>query len=200
LLFYCPLAHPALMFRRSLVERSLLSYSEEFRHAEDYHLWSQLLQRVRAANLPDLVLHYRLHPRQVSSRHGDPQYEASKRVRGLLLDRAKVFATSVDVNLHESIVLERFGLGTTYLNSVAAWFDKLELANQNSKFWDQRALHRLLAGKCKQIAQQVGLGQRTAALSPRARRYLQDGEFQPEHFVNRFRRRAMHLARHALTR
>jgi len=200
LLFYCPLAHPALLFRRSLVDRGLVSYSEEFRHAEDYHLWSQLLQRVRAANLPDLVLQYRLHPRQVSSQHGNPQYEASKRVRALLLEQAKVFPTAADVDLHESIVLERFGSDAAYMNSVAAWFEKVELANQNSKFWDQPALHRLLAGKCKEIARRVGIGRPPAALGPRACQYLQDADFQPERFINRLQRRAMHIARLALAR
>jgi len=200
LLFYCPLAHPALMFRRTLVERDLLRYSEEFRHAEDYYLWSHLLQRVRAANLPDLVLQYRLHPRQVSSQHGNPQYEASKRVRALLLEQAKVFPTAADVDLHESIVLERFGSDAAYMNSVAAWFEKVELANQNSKFWDQPALHRLLAGKCKEIARRVGIGRPPAALGPRACQYLQDADFQPERFINRLQRRAMHIARLALAR
>ena len=200
MLFYCPLAHPALMFRRSLVDRNLLSYSDDFRHAEDYHLWSQLLQSVRAANIRDLVLHYRLHTTQVSSEHVSPQYRVSKKVRELLLDRAGVDQTQADVDLHESIVREHFGSDAAYINRVALWFEKIELANQASRFWDRGALHRLFASRCEDIAIRVALGHPTTTLTQLARQYLRDAGYQPERLMNRLQRRAMRVARQVLAR
>ena len=48
--FYCSLAHPSVMLRKEVLD--VESYCTEFKHAEDYDLWTRLLTRgVRLANL-----------------------------------------------------------------------------------------------------------------------------------------------------
>ena len=54
-----------VMMRRNALSR-VGGYRARFTHAEDYDLWLRLAERYRLANLPDVVLHYRLHPGQVS--------------------------------------------------------------------------------------------------------------------------------------
>jgi len=200
LLFYCPLAHPALMFRRSLLRRNLLRYSDEFRHAEDYYLWSELLQHVRAANLADVLLRYRLHPKQVRSEHSTPQYEVSVKVRKILLRRAGVDWTDADIELHESIVSGRFGANASYINRVGSWFDKIEQSNRVSRFWEPQALHRLLVGKFVEVAHRLGLGRPAASLSELALQYLRNANYRPERTTRRLYRRAKSLVRQALSR
>jgi hypothetical protein len=65
MLFDSPFAHPAVIGRRSAFQ-SLL-YSEEFIHAEDYDLWQRAWASNRIlVNSPEIVLHYRVHSKQVS--------------------------------------------------------------------------------------------------------------------------------------
>jgi len=55
-----PLAHPAVMMRRSVLE-SIGSYDESFKKAEDYELWLRALKRsVRIENLPQVLIDYRV--------------------------------------------------------------------------------------------------------------------------------------------
>lgn len=156
MMFYCPLAHPALMFRRELVERGLFGYDDEFRHAEDYHLWSRLLLQVRSANLPEVVLDYRLHPQQVSSDSSDKQYAASLRVRRQMLQECGLTPTDAEIELHESVILERPLPMADYLERLAHWFARLESVNSTSRYWDGPALHDLLKSKFLDTARRVG--------------------------------------------
>lgn len=60
-----PFIHPAAMFRRSLIDEGL-RYDPEFRFAQDYGLWSEMLKETTAATLPDALLEYRIHQNQVT--------------------------------------------------------------------------------------------------------------------------------------
>ena len=61
------LVHPAVMMRRSAVE-AVGGYRPVFEPAEDYDLWLRLSERFDLANLPEVLLHYRVHDAQVSAR------------------------------------------------------------------------------------------------------------------------------------
>ena len=156
MLFYCPLAHPALMFRRELLDQGFIRYDDAFRHAEDYHLWSRLLLQVKAANLPEVVLDYRLHAQQVSSDSSDKQYAASLRVRTQMLHECGIEPTEDEVALHESVILERPLARRDYLPALAYWFQRLEAASRQSGYWEVNALHRLLKTKFLETAHRVG--------------------------------------------
>jgi len=172
LLFYCSLAHPTLMFRRSLIDSGLFNYANEFRHAEDYHLWSRLLLRVRAANLPQHLLSYRLHQKQYSSTLSNRQYDVSLQVRKLILSEAGVTPTPGDIELHESVILERPLSGAKYLEALATWFGKIEDGNKKSAYWDANALHQLLSGKFLEVVLRQGVNPVVVAKGANAARYL----------------------------
>lgn len=62
-----PLAHPAVMFRRAAAMEAG-GYRPQIEPAEDYDLWLRLAERHEIANLPDVVLHYRVHAGQATAR------------------------------------------------------------------------------------------------------------------------------------
>ena len=179
LLFYCTLAHPALMFRRELVDQGLFQYSDTYRHAEDYHLWSQLLRQARSANLQDCVLMYRLHTKQISSGQSSKQYEVSRQVRKLMLEQAGVPFCDSDLVLHEQIILERDEHSWAYLNLVAEWFNKVELSNHVSGYWGELALHKTFAMKCAQILGRLEMPGYSKQASETLTAYISDSGWQP---------------------
>lgn len=80
MLFDVPFAHPAVMGRRDAFRS--LRYSEDFLHCEDYDLWQRAWAAgYRFTNAPEVVLRYRVHGRQVSSRHQGWQRQSANRVR-----------------------------------------------------------------------------------------------------------------------
>jgi len=62
-----PLAHPAVMLRRSAV-RAVGGYRPQMEPAEDYDLWLRLAERHDLANLPDVLLEYRVHSGQSTAK------------------------------------------------------------------------------------------------------------------------------------
>jgi glycosyltransferase involved in cell wall biosynthesis len=70
-----PFAHPAVMLRKSVLDQHQLRYDESFRTAQDYELWTHLLQHTRGENLAEPLLRYRL--RDGISRMSKPEQLAN---------------------------------------------------------------------------------------------------------------------------
>jgi glycosyltransferase involved in cell wall biosynthesis len=83
-----PVIHPAVMMRRSAVEK-IGGYREEYKWLEDLDLFLRLAEIGRLANLPDALLKYRLHFQSVCHTRFDIQgplkkklYEETRQRRG----------------------------------------------------------------------------------------------------------------------
>jgi len=64
--------HPTVMYRRERI-RAVGGYNPERRYAEDLDLWLRcFLEGLQFANLPDVLLHYRVHHNQLMSRRLEP--------------------------------------------------------------------------------------------------------------------------------
>ena len=61
-----PLAHPTIMMRRGKIER-IGGYRKLMTSAEDLDLWLRIAESGELANVPEVLLKYRVHPSQVSS-------------------------------------------------------------------------------------------------------------------------------------
>ena len=66
LFFVNPIFHPAVMFRREKFEINNLLYSEAYSNAEDYGLWVTAVDSLKFANIPKVLLKYRIHKANVS--------------------------------------------------------------------------------------------------------------------------------------
>jgi glycosyltransferase involved in cell wall biosynthesis len=75
-----PLPHPVAMFRRDLA-RNAGGYAAEFRYAQDYDLWTRLAARTRFANLPEVLLRYRVHAQAITTTHRQEQVDAHRGIR-----------------------------------------------------------------------------------------------------------------------
>jgi glycosyltransferase involved in cell wall biosynthesis len=69
---HAPLCHPTAAFRRGPFER-VGGYRPEAFPAEDLDLWLRLGEIGKLANLPDVLIAYRLHNNSISSRAGTSQ-------------------------------------------------------------------------------------------------------------------------------
>jgi glycosyltransferase involved in cell wall biosynthesis len=60
LIFSNPMMHPTVMFRKSLFEDNGLRYKENLRTSQDLDLWFSMIKMTRFANLPEILLRYRI--------------------------------------------------------------------------------------------------------------------------------------------
>jgi hypothetical protein len=72
---------------RSALPEEFGGYDVGFEHAEDYELWTRLVEVTRFANLPLALLRYRVHDGTVTRRERSPMLETTARVRQRFLAR-----------------------------------------------------------------------------------------------------------------
>lgn len=60
-----PFIHSAIMFKKSILNTTK-GYDESFRFAQDYELWTRVLEKFKTANLPDCLLKYRVHKKNIT--------------------------------------------------------------------------------------------------------------------------------------
>ena len=67
LLLRNPFLHPAVMLRRSVLEKHRLRYEPTFRASQDYELWTRVLEYTQGANLSDVLVAYRLSSESITA-------------------------------------------------------------------------------------------------------------------------------------
>jgi glycosyltransferase involved in cell wall biosynthesis len=67
MLFRSPVAHPSVMFRKSIVQDFEIFYNPIYSKSEDYDLWTRLVKMHKFANLDESLLKYRIHSQQTGS-------------------------------------------------------------------------------------------------------------------------------------
>lgn len=63
-----PLAHPTVLIRKEILSNHGLTYNREAYLVEDFDLWWKLSFHTRMANIDEVLLSYRIHPDQESSK------------------------------------------------------------------------------------------------------------------------------------
>jgi glycosyltransferase involved in cell wall biosynthesis len=162
--FYCPLAHPTVMFRREFFERYALRYDPAALHAEDYELWSRALDYFPIANVPEVLLEYRVHDAQISAQSAQVQSQTTDSVRRKFLDQLLPGEKSEDIAWHLRLCRYDVPFDTATLFSARAWLDRLLEANETAGIYSRSAFGNAVGHVWYEIALRV------AANEPRARR------------------------------
>lgn len=74
-------AHPTVMMRKDIFNKYQLFYNKKYEPAEDYDLWTKVLEIGKIENLPTPLLFYRHHNAQQSSLRYDNLLEAAEDIR-----------------------------------------------------------------------------------------------------------------------
>ncbi len=97
----CCMAHPSVMIRASILSKYNLYYEEDFKYAEDYRLWMQMLKHeIIFRNLTTPVIKYRISENQVTSRHSAELFKKTNKIKK---DGAKWLSKRINKVSHEDI-------------------------------------------------------------------------------------------------
>ena len=139
------LSHPTAFFRASELRKHSIEYDEELPTAQDYGMWSVCCEYGNIANVPEILLHYRVHDKQISIEKHSIQMECTKLVQKKLLSRLCIEALS-DVDTHYQACFE-----TGVTSKAEKWFTKLTSINKNKGIYDRCAFKKCLRDmkRCK---------------------------------------------------
>lgn len=135
LLFSSALAHPSTILRRSVLIQHKLQYNNNALDAEDYDLWTRATLCTRFANIPAVLLRYRMHPQQIGHRRVQNMEVSSQFIRLSQLARLGISPSPEEAQLHHNISRWQFESSSSFLSATRDWFEKLIRANELSKIY-----------------------------------------------------------------
>ena len=78
----CCIAHPTVFVRNDILKKHNLRYRDEYKYAEDYRLWAEMLMLgLRLINVERPLIHYRVSSNQISNIKGDVQSRISNKIQ-----------------------------------------------------------------------------------------------------------------------
>jgi glycosyltransferase involved in cell wall biosynthesis len=85
--------HPSVMIRNEILRKNNIRYDTRYEPSEDYSMWVHLSNFGTLANLPDVLLAYRLHPESVSNSRSLVQKKLADEIRmSIIQKQIKIFS------------------------------------------------------------------------------------------------------------
>jgi len=100
-------------------------YREDYKHSEDYDLWSRLVFVGNSKNIPEFLLNYRVHDKQVSTVFEDHKYQSVSKIQTNLLSKFDIVPTETESNFLLNLFKGISKQDKEYLYSCLAFLDKL---------------------------------------------------------------------------
>lgn len=147
MLFCGALAQPAVMFRKTRFLEHNLRYDPLFDVTEDYDLWSRAAMLTRCANIPQILLHYRTHARNISTQRRSEIVMFAQKVHYRQLRMLGIVPADEDLDLHWRIADNNPDGKSDFYDRAFNWLDTLESQNHETFFLNPPALKRYLDGK-----------------------------------------------------
>lgn len=137
-LFNCPFAHPTVLFRTRLFRENHLTYDGNYNPTEDYELWTRLLHRFPCANLPRVLLNYRVHPHSMTGSDWTNMDEQARRIMHNQYAALGVPCTRAQSRLNRDIGMAR--VAPADLPAARDWLENLHRHNQTHPYCPADAL------------------------------------------------------------
>ena len=147
LLFFCPVMHNNIMFRREVFDS--FSYDARFSCSEDWELWTRMSERFRFFRQHRYGALYRLHENQTTSA-SDLSIPRAQ-VRDLLeaaFGRAGMVVSRQELNDHLELI---FGCTPVQAQSLLAWQRRLLFENKKRRLFSRRALQSAFFWKADEL-------------------------------------------------
>ena len=139
-----PFAHPTVMLRRDMFEHHHLRFNGEFFPTEDFELWTRVLRLMPAANLPQILLRYRIHNQSLTGADWTNMDEQAIRVVQTQLQSLGITPSSEELRFHRQLTMGRLEMTEAGLDQAENWLSRLLEANQSTHAFDQSTLATIL--------------------------------------------------------
>ena len=113
--------HSSVMLRKNLLNEYKLKYNPEFRYTQDYELWTRCAKVGRLANLPEVLVRYRVSNQQIGCRHKNQQTDLADSIRICELKNLGADFSDEDYQLHKRISLYTVDCSREFVRRSEKW-------------------------------------------------------------------------------
>lgn len=147
LLFSVVINHPTVMMRRSVILENDFRYAPLFNGAEDYDLWVRIAKRHKIANIPEVLLFYRIHPNQMAKTFSEKQVRLANSIRQRMLCELCDEISDEEYEIHSEISYTNAKFDFEWIKAALEWLAKLKNANDLRGIYPEPAFSRMLADR-----------------------------------------------------
>lgn len=144
MLFKNMITHPSVIIRKELIDTFGFKYDPDFKHAEDYELWVRCAEHTRLANINEVLLHYRWHDRNISSRFIIEQQSSGNKIRRYVLKKLGIDPSDDEYDIHFSIAEQKYETSKRFIERLDAWLSKIKHVNNDTRYYPETALSKLI--------------------------------------------------------
>lgn len=148
IIFRCPFIHPSVM-GRSFVFKEFM-YDERFPIAEDFHLWIQVMEKYKVANLNEVLIKYRVYGGGVSQNKAtfDKKISSLKKIFSSQFSKLNFSINETQLHTHLelcSIVYDDYPKTSTDAQRALKWTETLDKHNSKNKWFNEALFQKYLA-------------------------------------------------------
>lgn len=144
LLFNCCIFHPTILARRDAL-LAVGGYATNMPGAEDYDLWARLAENgQQLAVLPNILLRYRIHPRQARSTYKAQMSRSTKKIQSRLFASLGITPRPCDFERH-AYCASPCPETLRGLRHAHSWIQRLRDTNETKKTYDPLIFNRFLS-------------------------------------------------------
>lgn len=159
LLFLNVMFNPVVMFKSSLFKEFGFYYNEAFPVLEDYTLWMDSIDTVKLANVPEILLKYRVHNNNISvfkKSNQDMLNDYHHKIYARFFQKLDMTYDHKDLVRHRQIGLKQFiEIDENELNKCLNWLSKLWAANKKINYINQNELRNVIIANVLYLLKKV---------------------------------------------
>ena len=137
-----PFGHSTVMMRKSVLENHSLTYDETLVSSQDYDFWSRMINYTKAYNIPEVLVKYRVHNKQISASKRNEQLKNETKIKKAILKKLLPDTSDYEVQIHEKVVVGTEKISSTEFSRYCKFLKKLYEANYKMKAYEPDFLLR----------------------------------------------------------
>jgi glycosyltransferase involved in cell wall biosynthesis len=142
LLFGSNFCHPSVIMRKSLIERFHLRYDPEHYYTEDYGLWQTCSFCFPLANIPEVLLLYRVHPGSITNSDKTIEFENIQRINRLNIQNLDIGFSPEELLIYRNYPID---FKPEFLIKFHSWLQRLQKANSVKQVYPEPEFSRALS-------------------------------------------------------
>ncbi|WP_195244222.1 glycosyltransferase family 2 protein [Clostridium celatum] len=107
-LFQCSFVHPSVIMRRDIIQKNNFRYKEDYKHAEDFGLWSEIIPKYKVSNIDKPLLRYRIVKNSITRSANKDIIQRKNVLKKIYYNSLKCFSEKVsedDLDIHFEIAM-----------------------------------------------------------------------------------------------
>lgn len=149
------LGHPTVIIRHKIWDKCKILYRKSYQHAEDYAGWCEAkMKGCKLANIPSVLLHYRRHSSQVSSKNNLHQSSNAQKIRFEYFNHYFAGMPGFDQQVYRDLFTDEL-LDNERYSKAKIFYQNILGYNKNNKIFNEDLLQKYLDEKVeKKVFQQ----------------------------------------------